>query len=223
MTFNDVMAELRASRNEAVFKYNTKRGAGENQFGVTTTNLRALAKRIKANPELAKELWDSGNIDAMLLATLLMKPKQLSVQELDSLVESVTFDHVADWLVTNVIKAHPDREGQRERWMNSDHEWTSRIGWSLTTARVGKNPEGLDIPAILDRIESEMGSAPESKQWPMDFCLIEIGVQFPELRERAIAIGEKLGVFRNYPVSKGCVSPFAPIAIPEMVKRKEGR
>jgi hypothetical protein len=32
--------------------------------------------------------------------------------------------------------------------------------------------------------------------------------------------GEKLGVYRGYPCSKGCVSPFAPIAIRELARRR---
>ena len=40
------------------------------------------------------------------------------------------------------------------------------------------------------------------------------------IRQRALAIGEKLGVFRDYPVSKGCTSPFAPIWINFMVSRQ---
>ena len=39
-------------------------------------------------------------------------------------------------------------------------------------------------------------------------------------RERALAIGETLGVYRDYPVSKGCTSPFAPIWINAMVSRQ---
>ena len=55
----------------------------------------------------------------------------------------------------------------------------------------------------------------------VDVCaLVEIGVRFPELRERAIAIGETLGMCRDYPVSKGCTSPFAPIAINALVSRQ---
>lgn len=220
MTYDEVMAHLKSRRNESVFKQNIKRGAGDNQFGVTTGDIRALAKQIKANPELAEELWKSGNAEAMMLATLLMKPKLLSLDDLDRLVSSVTFSHVADYLSTNVVKLHPNKEALRERWMNSEHDFTVRLGWSLTTSRVNKDPEGLDITGLLDRIEAEMGQAPEARQWAMDFCLIDIGVNFPEHRARAIAIGEKLGVFRDYPCSKGCVSPYAPIAIPEMVKRK---
>jgi 3-methyladenine DNA glycosylase AlkD len=118
-----------------------------------------------------------------------------------------------------VIKPHPEKESQRERWMNSDHEWVARMGWSLTTEKVIKNPEGLDLPGLLDRIEAEMASAPAGKQWTMNYCLAEIGIKFPEHRPRAIAIGEKLGVLKDYPCSKGCVSPYAPIWIAEMVKR----
>lgn len=43
---------------------------------------------------------------------------------------------------------------------------------------------------------------------------------FPEHRKRALAVGEKLGVYRDFPVSKGCTSPFAPIWINEMVSRQ---
>lgn len=45
-------------------------------------------------------------------------------------------------------------------------------------------------------------------------------IHFPELRKRAIAIGETLGIYRDYPVSKGCTSPFARIWIHAMVSRQ---
>ena len=39
-------------------------------------------------------------------------------------------------------------------------------------------------------------------------------------RKRALAIGESLGVYRDYPTSKGCTSPFVPIWVNEMVRRQ---
>jgi hypothetical protein len=54
----------------------------------------------------------------------------------------------------------------------------------------------------------------------MNSCLAQIGIHFPTHRKRAIGIGEKLGIYRDFPVSKGCTSPFAPIWIGEMVKRQ---
>jgi hypothetical protein len=53
----------------------------------------------------------------------------------------------------------------------------------------------------------------------MNECLAAIGIHFPKHRERAIAIGEESGIYRDYPVSKGSTSPFAPIWINAMVSR----
>ena len=85
---------------------------------------------------------------------------------------------------------------------------------------MAKSPEGLDLEALLDRIETEMGSRRSRSAMDDERCLAEIGIHFPKHRKRAIAIGEKLGIYRDYPVSKGCTSPFAPIWINAMVSRK---
>ena len=71
-----------------------------------------------------------------------------------------------------------------------------------------KSPDGLDLLALLDRLEKEMPKAPPQAQWTMNICLVEIGIHHAEHRDRALAIGEALGIFRDYPVSKGCTSPI---------------
>jgi len=127
---------------------------------------------------------------------------------------------VADWLIAYVVRQHPDKEALRQDWMAADDRWASRAAWDLTAERVGKSPDGLDLPALLTRLESEMASAEPEVQWTMNNTLATIGIHFPKHRKRAIAIGEKLGIYRDYPVSKGCTSPFAPIWIEFMVKRQ---
>jgi 3-methyladenine DNA glycosylase AlkD len=104
--------------------------------------------------------------------------------------------------------------------MTDKDKMAARAGWSLTAERIAKSPEGLDLIALLDRIESELGTAPSEIQWTMNGALAETGINHPKLRKRALAIGEKLGVYRDYPCSKGCTSPFAPIWINAMVSRR---
>src|SRR5262245_4166355 len=219
MTLKEVLAQLKSLGNEKVRAHNKKYGAGDHQFGVRHGDIRKLAAKIKTNHELAIALWETGNIDAQLLAILLMKPKNLSADEMDRVVRSVTFAHVADWLNSYVVKNHPDKETLRQKWLAAKSPWATRAGWSLTAERVAKNAEGLDLPAILDRIESEMADATPEVQWTMNACLAGIGIHYSKHRKRAIAIGESLGIYRDYPVSKGCTSPFAPIWINEMVRR----
>lgn len=220
MTLNETLEQLKALGNAKVRAQNAKGGAGDNQFGVSLGDIRTLAKKIRTNHELALSLWKTGNVDAQFLAALLMQPKKLSAEEMDRMVRSVAFVRVADWLIAYVVRQHPGKEALRRDWMTSDDRWTARAGWDLTAERVGKSPDGLDLPALLDRIEAEMADAEPEVQWTMNNTLATIGIHFPKHRKRAIAIGEKLGVYRDYPVSKGCTSPFAPIWIDYMVSRQ---
>lgn len=219
-TLHETLAHLEAFGNASVRARNARNGAGQNQYGVQLGDIRKLAAKIRADDELAGALWESGNIDARLLAVLLIKPKRVPRDQLDRMVRAADFAQLADWLNAYVVKQHPEKESLRQVWMEGRDPWAARAGWTLTSERVARQPEGLDLPALLDRIESEMASAAPATQWTMNACLAGIGIHFPEHRERAVAIGERLGVYRDYPVSKGCTSPFAPIWINEMVRRK---
>ncbi len=220
MNLKDTLAQLEALGNEKMRAQNTKHGARTAQFGVRRGEVRKLAKKIKTNHELALALWETGNIDARFLAILLIEPKSLSTDEVDRMVRSVSFVEVATWLTTYVVKHHPDKETLRQEWMLADDPMAARAGWSLTAGRVAKKPESLDIPALLDRIEIEMGNAVSEVQWTMNCALVEIGIHIPDYRKRALTIGEELGIYRDYPCPKGCTSPFAPIWINEMVSRQ---
>ena len=221
MTLNEALKQLEALGNAKVRAQNVRGGAGDNQFGVSLGDIRTLAKKIRTNHALALSLWATGNVDAQFLATLLMQPKQLSANELDQMVRSVAFVRVADWLNAYVVRQHPDKDALRNEWMAADDRWAARAGWDLTAERVGKSADGLDLPALLARIEAEMAGADPEPQWTMNNTLAGIGIHFPQHRKRAIAIGEKLGIYRTYRVAKGCTSPFAPIWIHAMVSRKD--
>ena len=220
MTLKETLKRLEALGNEKMHARNRKNGAGDKQFGVPLGDIRKLAAEIKTDHALALALWETGNLDARLLAILLIKPRNLSGTEMDRMVRSTTFVQVADWLNSYIVKNHLDKEALRQAWMEDDDPWAARAGWSLTSGRVARNPAGLDLPVLLDRIEAELGNADSRVQWTMNSCLAGIGIHFPKHRKRALAIGEALGVYRDYPMSKGCTSPFAPSWINEMVRRQ---
>lgn len=220
MTLQDALARLEALGSEKMRAHNVRHGVTGAQFGVKMGDIRALAKTIKIDHPLALTLWDSGNLDARLLAILLMKPAMLSASELDALVRSNETTQVSDWLNSYVVKAHRDKEALRQQWMASDVPIAARAGWSLTAERIAKNADGIDLPALLDRIERELAHAHPLPQWTMNVALASIGIHHPEHRARALAIGEALGVYRDYPTSPGCTSPFAPSWVNEMVRRQ---
>ena len=218
-TVEDVLKALEKLGDPKIRAQNAKNGAQENQFGVKLGDVRNVAKAIKSNHELGLKLWETGNLEAMLLTTLIVKPKQIPAEDLERMVSQATYGWLADWLVNYVVKQHPEKETLRQRWMQSSDAMIARAGWSLTTERVCKDPDGLDLPGLLDRLDREMGTAPAPTQWTMNFCLGETGIRFPEYRQRAISIGEKHGLYKDWPQSKGCVVPYVPVWVNEIVSR----
>lgn len=218
MTKNEVLKELRALEDDQIRAVNARHG---DAHSVNLTALRALAKRIKSDHALASELWSTTNSDARLLATLICKPKQFSADELDHMVGLSATPKELDWLVSYVVKENKHKEELRLRFKDAKKDFVASAGWMLTTERVVKNPEGLDLTALLDEIERDMKKASPRKQWSMNHCLAEIGIRNAKLRARAVKIGEKLKVLIDYPASPGCTPPYAPVWIAEMVKRQK--
>lgn len=220
MTLQEALSQLQSAADAKVRAMHIKNGADANTYGAKMGDIRKIAAKIKSDHALAVQLWDTGILDARLLALLIMKPKDLTRDNIDRMVRQATFAWLADWLNNYIVKKHPEKESLRTQWMHDADPWAARAGWTLTSERIGQGAEGVDIPAMLSRIEQEMAKVPAPTQWTMNSALANIGIHFAEHRKRALAIGEKLGVYRDYPVSKGCTSPFAPIWIEEMVKRK---
>ena len=216
-TVAEVMAELAELEDPKMREVNEKHG---DDHGVNLGQLRALAKRLKTQQELARQLWETDDTAARLLALLICRPKAFERDELDVMVREARTPKVHDWLVNYVVKKNPHSEELRRAWSADPDPVVASAGWALTTERVAKKPEGLDLVGLLDIIEAEMKDAPDRLQWAMNHCLAQVGIEHAEYRARAIGIGERLEVLKDYPTPPNCTSPFAPIWITEMVRRR---
>jgi 3-methyladenine DNA glycosylase AlkD len=122
----EVMAELAALEDRKIRLANQRHG---DDHGVNLGRLRDLAKRLKTQHE-------RGELDAMLRAA--RSPK------------------VQDWLVNYVVNKSPHAEQLRVAWSADPDPAFASAGWALTTERVIRNPDGLDLPALLEAREANM-------------------------------------------------------------------
>jgi len=221
MSIKEILEELKNLGSEKLRSINSKNGIGDKQFGVKMGDIRKIAKKIKSNHELGLALWESEYFEAQMLAILIIKPKELSSEKLESMISSIKYSRVSDWFNSYILKVQLENENLRQNWINDKNPMLARSAWYLTSLLVKKNPELLDIPALLDRIENEMQEISSEVQWTMNFTLAEIGINHPKYQQRAIEIGESLGVYKDFPTSKACTSPYAPIWIREMVSRQK--
>ncbi|WP_227980103.1 DNA alkylation repair protein [Nocardia spumae] len=219
-TVAEVMGELAALEDSKTRAVNEKHG---DEHGVKLTELRALAKRLGPQHDLARRLWATDDAAAKLLAILICRPKEFEFDELNVMIRQARAPKVHDWLVNYVVKKNPSAQALRPVWFDDPDPVIAGAGWALTTDRVTSTPADLDLAELLDIIEARMKDAPDRLQWAMNECLARIGIEHAEYRDRATDIGERLKVFEDYPTSPGCTSPFAPTWIAEMVRRREAR
>jgi 3-methyladenine DNA glycosylase AlkD len=92
---------------------NTRHG---DDHGVNLSELRALAKRLKTQPELARQLWATDDTTAKLLAILICRPNAFERDELDVMLREARTPKVHDWLVNYVVKKNPHSEQLRLAW-----------------------------------------------------------------------------------------------------------
>ncbi|MFC7585869.1 DNA alkylation repair protein [Nonomuraea antimicrobica] len=139
----EVMAELAGLEDPRVREVNERHG---DDHGVNLGKLRAIAKRLKTQQELAYRLWETGDTAARLLAILICRPKAFERDELDVMLRVARTPKVHDWLVSYVVKKSRHCEELRLAWFADPDPVVASAGWSLTAERVTKQPEDLDLP-----------------------------------------------------------------------------
>lgn len=210
MTTQEIMIKLESKGDPKRLKSYVKYDGRYNGFGVMMGELRKLAKSLGKNHSLALELWATGNTDAMMLAAMMFDEKQLTHEQAEELAQGANYNQTADELVFNVLCKTSYADALEADWLSSPDELLGRCGWDLAIMRIiDRKVSDVAMETYLAVIERDMPSAPYHKQWAMNRALCEIGIRYPHFTDNCLALGEKLGVYKDVKVSKGCTSPYA--------------
>ncbi len=191
-------------------------------------DLRKIAKTIKKNHDLALELWSTGNFYARQLAILIMDKKLISQELIDKLDKDIQNHEysektqLADWLMSNQLTKDKKTIALIETWAHSPSPIQRRIFWYYQARLrwMGKTDHD-NTDDLLVRVENEMANEAPEVQWAMNFTTGWIGTFDDTYRNRCIDLGEKIGLFKDEVVSKGCTPNYLPQFISiEVDKRK---
>lgn len=188
--------------------------SGEN---VKLGDIRKIAEEIKKDHELAIELWTTAEFFPQQLAILIMDKKLLTEKFINKLAadiqehESTHRTQLADWLMANQLAKDKKTISLMLTWEENQLPILRRLFWYYQ-ARLrwtGKvPPEGSGN--LLSSIEKKMANEEPEVQWAMNFTAGWIGIHEPEHRSRCIALGEKIGLYKDQVVSKGCTPNYLP-------------
>ena len=221
MNLQQTLQQLENLGTEQNRKIYRRHGVGANLFGVSYANQNKLAKAIKRNHSLARELWATGNHDARVLAALVADPAQADADLLDSWVKDLDSYVITDAFSGFVGKTSLayDKAGE---WRGSPAEWPGRAGWHLVAHLALKD---RDLPddyfiAGLDTIEREIHSGKNRVRDAMNNALIAIGIRNDALEPLALAAAARIGKVAVDHGETGCKTPDAADYIRRTLARR---
>jgi len=100
-------------------------------YGVSMTTMRPLVRRLGRDQDLAEALWDTGWLEARLVAGFIADPARLTPRVMDRWAG--TFDN---WAVTDSTCLHAFRRSayawsRVQAWSRSRHEFVKRAAFAL--------------------------------------------------------------------------------------------
>jgi len=193
-------------------------------FGVSFADLTALKKKIGTDHDLACALWNSGNYDARVLATMIADPAKVTSAHLERWLKDVDNYMLAAELARLTART-PLARKKLSRWTGSSQEWPGAAGWDLA-ARLALEDASLPdsyFEELLATIESGIHAAANRTRHSMNGALIAIGSRNPALREKALAAADRIGTVRVDHGQTGCRTPDARDYILKTAGRKQAR
>lgn len=217
MTLQAIMTELQAKGDEGVKKIFLKHGIKEPLFGVKVEYLKAIQKKIKKDYQLAKDLYATGNADAMYLAGLIADEDKMTKKDLSLWVKQATSTNISEYTVPWIAaESHFGYELAVE-WIDSKTEHIAAAGWSTLSSVMSIKPDNeLDIAALkklLQRVEKEIHSVSDRVRSKMNGFVIAVGTFVPALTDNAINASKKIGAVKVNTDGTACKIPDAALYV----------
>jgi 3-methyladenine DNA glycosylase AlkD len=223
VNFKEVMATLKQMGTAQNVKIYKRHGASAKLFGVSFANLNKLQKKIKVNHELAKQLWETGNTDAMILSAKILDPNLVDHELAETWVQDISYYVIAD-IFSSVLSKSPIWKELMYEWIESPKEYVKQCGYDILASKISsERKRGVtsisndEVEAILTRIKDEIHSSPNRAKHTMNNVIISIGSFIPEYTDLAINIASEIG---KVEVDHGETSCKTPEAIPYIKKTR---
>ena len=199
-----------------------RHGSGDNVFGVLTSEIAKLQKKIKVDHALAMELWKTGNAEARVLALQVADPEKLTRAAADGLVKDGPVHFIGPYL-SGLLARSPIAEKTMRAWMKSPDELPREMGYGILGVRLKDDPSSVsdaDAEKVLATIEKEIHRSPNWARYAMNGALIAIGVFKPALAKKAIEAAKRIGKVEVDHGETNCKTPDAVSYIDKASKRK---
>ncbi|GMK38505.1 hypothetical protein PCCS19_15590 [Paenibacillus sp. CCS19] len=197
MNLETVMQELEALGKERLKKMYITNGAHEPLFGVATTEMKPLFRKIKINQALADELYATGNYDAMYFAGIIADPNGMTEADYERWMDGAYFYMLSDFVVSVTLSEADIAQQVADKWIASGEELRKSAGWSCYCWLLGnrKDTEFSEskIADMIGLVRDTIHDAPMRAKYSMANFLYTVAVSYVPLHEMAVQTVEAIG------------------------------
>lgn len=221
-TLAAVMKELKKKGNPLRVQAYGPHGAPEDIYGVSVADMKVIAKKIKGEQELALDLYETGNADAMYLAGMVASGAQMTKKQLETWARKASWSMISEYTVPGVATESKHAHALATKWIGARKESVASTGWNTLSGIVAVTPDDeLDITEIrglLKKIEKEIGTAANRVRYTMNGFVIAVGSYVAPLNKAAKATAKKLGKVDVDMNGTSCKVPLATEYIAKVEK-----
>ncbi|MEM9410887.1 MAG: DNA alkylation repair protein [Planctomycetota bacterium] len=212
-TVSKIMTELKKRGSEQTRNIYAKHGLDLDCFGVKVGDLKDIAKKIKGEQDLACELYETGNSDAMYLAGLVADGSKMTKRQLDSWAKNSKWYMISEYTVPFVAHENPAARDLALKWMKSRTEHVAASGWStyvgVIATRADEDLDLAEIKNLLSTVEQEISSAKNRVKYAMNGFVIAVGAYVKPLLKQAKKVAKKIGKVDVEMGTTACKVPLA--------------
>jgi len=213
LTLEEVMSRLEEMGTEQTKKTFLRHGAKEPLFGVKIGDMKKLVKDVKKDQQLARDLYDTGNSDAMYLAGLTVDPRTATKEMLQGWARKAQWYTTSEYTIAGVAAESPHALELAREWIESPEEMIATCGWSTYSNYVSITPDEqldlMEIQAYLHRIESGIHEERNRVRYTMNGFVIAVGCYVSPLSEEAERVAAKIGKVHVDVGQTACKVPLA--------------
>ncbi|GAA4085456.1 DNA alkylation repair protein [Mucilaginibacter panaciglaebae] len=213
MTVPEIMATLQQHGDEGIKKILLKHGVKEPFFGVKVEYLKIIQKKIKTNYQLAKDLYATGNADAMYLAGLIASDEHMSKGDLQTWVSGALSNNIADYTVPWVATGSNYGFELALEWIDDVEENVVSAGWhtlaNLVSLKLDSELDLKELKILLGRVEENVHTSPNRIRTGMNNFLICLGSYVTPMTDEVIAAANRIGQITVIKEGTACKTPLA--------------
>jgi len=195
MEYEEVINRLKSLSNPKNVEGMARFGINsESALGVSTPDLRKLAKEIGKNHKMAQKLWSSGIHEARILASMVDEPEKTTEKQMDKWIKDFDSWDVCDQCCMNLFWQVPFIYKKAKEWCSRKEEFERRAGFAMMAVLALKDKKAEDkkfdqfFPLIKKYSTDERNFVKKAVNW----ALRQIGKRNMNLNKKAIEVAKEI-------------------------------